>query len=234
MDEVPKQFSLYEPYRRFYGTLQQIVQLCPSLSVQRLYYRCRWRVSFKSGTSATLREGISGDAMYADLNGDHVVDSNEQMCDRLCHPPGICIRHGYGFQLENFDLSMQWVGSERQQNVRNRIPYPVYQCRKRGLLTYFYDGCWTGGEPIGCCLSACIGNFGKLEFEPLYSLAGRCFLSPPEKSEPQLHAHRKKFLKKLGLTSLGFNFSGYNLLTFSPLKYLDPESNPLTTMESIR
>ena len=36
----------------------------------------------------------------------------------------------------------------------------------------------------------------------------------------------KKFLKKLGLTSLGFNFSGYNLLTFSPLKYLDPESNP--------
>lgn len=36
----------------------------------------------------------------------------------------------------------------------------------------------------------------------------------------------KKFLKKLGLSSLGLNFSGYNLLTFSPLKYLDPESDP--------
>ena len=36
----------------------------------------------------------------------------------------------------------------------------------------------------------------------------------------------KKFLKKLGLSSLGLNFSGYTLLTFSPLKYLDPESDP--------
>ena len=31
------------------------------------------------------------------------------------------------------------------------------------------------------------------------------------------------WLGKVGISSLGFTFSGYNLLTFSPLKLIDPE-----------
>ncbi|RJX14013.1 hypothetical protein DXA54_05005, partial [Bacteroides sp. OF03-11BH] len=29
---------------------------------------------------------------------------------------------------------------------------------------------------------------------------------------------------KIGINSLGITFSGYNLLTFTPMKYVDPES----------
>lgn len=31
------------------------------------------------------------------------------------------------------------------------------------------------------------------------------------------------WMKKVGIGSLTFTLSGYNLLTFSPLKYIDPE-----------
>ena len=31
------------------------------------------------------------------------------------------------------------------------------------------------------------------------------------------------WMKKIGISSLALNLSGYNLLTFSPLKYIDPE-----------
>ncbi|MGL5260753.1 MAG: hypothetical protein ACRC9P_00005, partial [Bacteroides sp.] len=33
-----------------------------------------------------------------------------------------------------------------------------------------------------------------------------------------------KILNKMGIKSLSLTFSGYNLLTFSPLKHIDPES----------
>ena len=31
------------------------------------------------------------------------------------------------------------------------------------------------------------------------------------------------WMKKIGISSLALNLSGYNLITFSPLKYIDPE-----------
>lgn len=40
---------------------------------------------------------------------------------------------------------------------------------------------------------------------------------------------RMSWMKKLGIESLMFTFSGYNLLTFSRLKVIDPEGQTTRT-----
>lgn len=79
-----------------------------------------------------------GDAMYADLNGDHVVDGNDKCVTGFATRPEYVFGMNMGFNWKGFDLSMQWVGSKnvnRMYEIEYRIPYT--NAGKRGLLTYF-------------------------------------------------------------------------------------------------
>ena len=60
-----------------------------------------------------------------------------------------------GFDWKGFNFTMQWVGSKnvnRMYDIEYRIPYT--NAGKRGLLTYFYDGCWTPENQLGVLKNA--------------------------------------------------------------------------------
>ncbi len=64
-----------------------------------------------------------------------------------------------------------------------------------------------------------------MELGELYPLAERRLVYPPENPNNRIHLFtNKRFLKAIGAKSLGLSLNGYNLLTFSPLDILDPES----------
>lgn len=169
-----------------------------------------------------------GDAMYQDLNGDNIVDGNDKCVTGYPNRPEYTFGLNMGFNWKGINLSMQWTGAtnvNKEYEVDYRIPFT--NASQRGLLTYFYDGCWTPenqleakyprasetSESWNSELSTLwIKDSSYLRLKSInigYTISG------------------KEFLRKIGINSLSITFSGYNLLTFTPLKYIDPEG--LTT-----
>ena len=119
---------------------------------------------------------------------------------------------------------MQWIGAtnvNKLLDIEYRIPYT--NAGKRGLLSYFYDGCWTPENQTGAVYPrpAETSESWNSENSTLWLMdssylrlknvtVGYRFSGVP-------------WMKKIGISSLALNLSGYNLLTFSPLKYIDPE-----------
>lgn len=165
-----------------------------------------------------------GDAMYADLNGDQIVDGNDKFVTGYSERPEYIFGFNAGFDWKNFSFSMQWTGAtnvNKIYDIEYRIPFT--NAGKRGLLTYFYDGAWTPENQLNA-----IYPRPAEESESWNSEASTLWLK--DSSYLRLKSlnfgytlQGYDFLKRIGANSLAISFSGYNLLTFTPLKYIDPE-----------
>lgn len=165
-----------------------------------------------------------GDAMYQDLNGDNIVDGNDKCVTGYSNRPEYTFGLNMGFNWKGFSLSMQWTGAtnvDKQYEVDYRIPFT--NAGKRGLLTYFYDGCWTPENQLGAKYprAAETSESWNSELSTLW-IEDASYLRLKSLNIGYTISG-KEFLKKIGINSLGITFSGYNLLTFTPLKYIDPE-----------
>lgn len=165
-----------------------------------------------------------GDAMYQDLNGDHIVDGNDKCVTGYSNRPEYTFGLNMGFNWKGFSLSMQWAGAtnvDKQYEVDYRIPFT--NAGKRGLLTYFYDGCWTPENQLGAKYprAAETSESWNSELSTLW-IEDASYLRLKSLNIGYTISG-KELLKKIGINSLGITFSGYNLLTFTPLKYIDPE-----------
>lgn len=168
-----------------------------------------------------------GDAMYADLNNDGIVDGNDKCVAGYANRPEYTFGINAGFEWKGFSFSMQWTGAKnvnRMYDIEYRIPFT--NAGTRGLLKYFYDGCWTPENQQGAIYPRPSEDSESWNSDDsTLWLADASYLRL--KSVNMGYTFRNRaFLKKLGISSLGLTFSGYNLLTFSPMKYLDPESDP--------
>lgn len=165
-----------------------------------------------------------GDAMYADLSGDGIVDGNDKFVTGYSERPEYIFGFNAGFDWKNFSFSMQWTGAthvNKIYDIEYRIPFT--NAGKRGLLTYFYDGAWTPENQLGA-----IYPRPAEESESWNSEASTLWLK--DSSYLRLKSlnfgytlRGYDFLKRIGANSLAITFSGYNLITFTPLKYIDPE-----------
>lgn len=165
-----------------------------------------------------------GDAMYADLNEDGVVDGNDKFITGYSERPEYIFGLNAGANWKNFSLSMQWTGAthvNKMYDIEYRIPFT--NAGKRGLLTYFYDGAWTPENQLGAIYPRPAEESESWNSEPsTLWLKNSSYLRL--KSVNVGYTFRgQDFLRKVGANSLALTFSGYNLLTFSPLKYIDPE-----------
>lgn len=168
-----------------------------------------------------------GDAMYADLNGDNIVDGNDKCVTGYATRPEYTSGLNMGCNWKGLSFSMQWVGAahvSRMYDIEYRIPFT--NAGKRGLLTYFYEGCWTPENQQDAVYPRPAEESESWNSEPstLWLQDASYIRLKSLNIGYTLTDHR--YLKKLGIHSLGISLSGYNLLTFSSLKYLDPESNP--------
>ena len=232
IDEVPNTYS-YMDYTGLPSGVRELFNTWgingPIYKFERLYQES----DFIPGTY-TLREGLPvpnfavrpGDAMYADLNGDGVVNDDDKFVTGYGLYPEYTFGLNAGFTWKGLSFSMQWVGATHvDRYMYDTFRYPFTEGNSRGLFTYFYEDCWTFENQENATL-------------PRPTLGGRSWnyanstLWMKDATYVRLknvtigYTFTNPSLKKAGISSLGITLSGYNLLTFTPLKNLDPEITP--------
>lgn len=224
-DEVPKQFAYMNetggPTGR-HGGLYKYIRL---YQYSDFITSPNGELKLNPSLPQPYQQVFPGDAMYEDLNGDQIVDGNDKHLTGYSERPEYTFGLNLGCDWKGFSFSMQWTGAthvNKMYDVEYRIPYT--NAGKRGLLTYFYDGCWTPENQLGAKYPRPAEASESWNSEPSTLWLKDSSYLRLKSLNIGYTITGKDFLKKIGVNSLGITFSGYNLLTISPLKYLDPES----------
>lgn len=170
-----------------------------------------------------------GDACYVDLDHNGIIDDNDMTRDLgWTDDPQWVTGLNMGFQWKDLELSMQWTGAwgvSRMISDVFRNPFLSRTGRDDGgLLSYHLTHSWNAENPgqdydyPRPSWNAWDNNYAN---STLY-----------EKDSKYLRlktiqiAYNFKFpwLKKLGMRSMQAALSGYNLLTFTPYIFGDPET----------
>lgn len=230
MDEVPKQYPYMNetggPTDRQVGLYKYI----------RLYQYSDF-ITNDDGT-LTLNPDLPqpyqkvypGDAMYADLNNDGVVDGDDKCVTGYSERPEYMFGLNAGFNWRGLSFSMQWTGAthvDKMLDIEYRIPFT--NAGKRGLLTYFYEDCWTPENQLDALYPrpAETSESWNSENSTLW-LMDSSYIRLKNVTLGYTLSDMD-WMKKIGVSSLTFTLSGYNLLTFSKLKVIDPEGQTTRT-----
>ena len=169
-----------------------------------------------------------GDMLFKDLNEDGKIDSDDckwfGYSDRPEYVAGLLA----GLSWKGFGISMQWTGAwHASRMIDGEMRTPFGSQNTRTLLTYLADGRWTPENQNS--------RFPRITFMNKTHYLTTCDLWLIDASYLRLKTAEvsytlegKRFLSKVGISSLKLYASGYNLLTlFSPLAELDidPEGN---------
>ena len=230
MDEVPKQYSYMNqtggPTDRQTGMYKYI----------RLYQYSDFTenpdgsLTLDPTLPQPYQKVYPGDAMYADLNGDGVVNGDDKCVTGYSERPEYMAGLNAGITWKGLSFSMQWTGAahvDKMLDIEYRIPFT--NAGKRGLLTYFYDDCWTPENQKNALYPrpAEISESWNSENSTLW-LMDSSYIRLKNVTLGYTLSDMN-WMKKLGISSMMFTFSGYNLLTFSKLKVIDPEGQTTRT-----
>lgn len=167
-----------------------------------------------------------GDAMYADLNGDGVVDNDDKSVMGFSTTPELSFGLSGTLSYRGWDFSMQWNGAtnvNRMMEVEYRIPYT--NAGGRGLLTYFVEDCWSPSNLDGTLPRASdTSKTWNSEDSSLWLRDATYFRLKTIGIGYTFSKNNCARLEKAGIGSVGVRLTGYNLLTFSPLDFQDPEA----------
>lgn len=227
MDEVPKQFGYMNETGGSTGRQTDVYKYIRLYQYSDFIEGPDGELTLKPNLPQPYQKVYPGDAMYADLNHDNIIDGNDKCVAGYATRPEYTFGLNAGFNWKGFSFSMNWVGAtnvSRMYDIEYRIPFT--NAGKRGLLTYFYDGCWTPENQLDAVYPRASETSESWNSEDSTLWLVDASYVRLKSLNLGYTIRDNQFLKKLGINSLGLTFSGYNLLTFSPLKYLDPESDP--------
>lgn len=168
---------------------------------------------------------LPGDYKYLDWNGDGFIDGLDD------HP--IAINNGvpkiyYGFSVaadyKGFDIDVLFQGTE-MVNIQypEQLAAPLWW---DGALDYFLDR-WRPVDPLANPYNPNTewetGHYAYIYTEELGTRAIQDASYLRLKSLEVGYTIPKNLISKIGVRNLRFYGNAYNLLTFSKIKYLDPE-----------
>ena len=172
-----------------------------------------------------------GDAMYKDLNGDGIIDGNDMMIDGYPNRPEYVFGANMKFGWKGFNLNLNWVAATNVSRVWNddyRIPFT--NSGHRGLLDYFAqnswidnDNPWAPGREDGTLPRFTKTNYPWNSMNSTLWTVDASYLRLKSASFGYTFS-QSRFFKKLGISSLGLMFTGYNLWTLSKMTLQDPEA----------
>ncbi len=160
-----------------------------------------------------------GDLIFADLDGDgEITTYDRKRCD-LTTVPQIVYGANFEFQYKGFDFSMLLQGQARARFYYAPLTDPVSGNVERHAAA----NAWTKKNPTADYprLASNISNGGVTESSFYYRNAAFLRLKNVELG----YTIPQKYFGKTGIRSLRFYLAGYNLLTFSELKNIDPETS---------
>ena len=172
-----------------------------------------------------------GDCMYEDLNKDGIIDGLDMKRDGYPDRPEYVFGSNWKFGYKGFNLTLNWTAATNVSRVWNadyRIPFT--NSGHRGLLDYFAQGCWIDndnpwapGREDGTLPRFTKTNYPWNSMDSTLWTVDASYLRLKSASFGYTFTRNKVF-DKLGISSLGLMFTGYNLLTFSKMKLQDPEA----------
>ena len=165
-----------------------------------------------------------GDCMYADLNGDNVVDGNDTMVYGYADRPEYMFGSNWKFSWKGFALNLNWIAAthvDKMLEVEYRIPFT--NSGNRGLLDYFYYDCWTTENPNGTLPRAAEKSEAWNSAPSTLWLRDASYIRL-KSAQFGYTFGRNKFFDRMGINSMNHSFTGYNLLTFTGLTFQDPET----------
>ena len=173
-----------------------------------------------------------GDAKYADINDDNVIDDNDKKYDGFPNRPEYVLGSNWKFGWKGFNLTLNWVGAT---NVSRKlfsdycVPF-TNSSHGRGLLQYFADNCWIDndnpwapGREDGTLPRFTNNNYEWNSYLSSLTVQDASYLRLKSASFGYTFT-KGRLIDKLGIGSVGLMFTGYNILTFSKMTLQDPEA----------
>ena len=165
-----------------------------------------------------------GDAKYKDLNGDNIIDDNDQCPIGNPIYPQLTAGITAGFEYKGFDFSMLWAGSGKVSRFISaglRVPFGG---GNYGLLQYMIDDHWTPETAE----TAKTPRFSGAANANNYTRNSTLWLKDASyirlKNVQIGYTFKGEWMKKIHLKNMRIYASGENLQTFDHLKIADPEA----------
>ena len=191
---------------------------------------------FADPTTGTLKPGVPvptfgsprpGDCMYADLDDDGDIDTDDQtFLGYSTKVPEYTYGLTLGLKWKGLEFSMLWTAAmnvSRLLAAEYRIPFSP--SGSRALFQYHADNRWTPETAETATLPRFTDTNKGLNYTPNSSLWVRDASYLRLKNLQLSYTFRdKRWLRAVGLKNLSVYLSGYNLLTFDHIKFIDPET----------
>ena len=172
-----------------------------------------------------------GDCMYRDLNEDGKIDDLDKMYTGYPDRPEYVFGSNWKFTWKGFNLNLNWLAATNVNRVWNadyRVPFT--NSGHRGLLQMFADNSWIDndnpwapGREDGTLPRFTKTNWAWNAADSTLWTVDASYLRLKSASFGYTFG-RNKFFDKLGISSVGLMFTGYNLWTLSYMTLQDPEA----------
>lgn len=161
-----------------------------------------------------------GDLIFRDVNNDNILDGNDQIRPDKTSTPEIIYGLNINTSYKQFEFNMLWQGAG------NVYSYVFYEGGGGGIGTFtqdYFDNRWTPENPNAS---------GPRIYDRERTAVGRqntYFLQDASyfrlKNVELAYNFPEKICEQIHAKNLRLFFSGYNVLTFTGIKNIDPEAN---------
>jgi TonB-linked SusC/RagA family outer membrane protein len=164
-----------------------------------------------------------GDLIYKDLNNDGLIDIEDETAIGFPDNPMFNFGINLSINIKNFDFNMNWAGATNTSRLLDETFKTPFAGGTRGLIQTFPDNAWTPETADTATLPrlSFLGNANN-------SLASDFWIRDASyirlKTLETGYNFKGIFFKKMGISTFRLFFNANNLVTFSKLKIIDPES----------
>jgi len=165
-----------------------------------------------------------GDMVYEDLNGDGIINQDDQRAIGYPVYPMYNFGLNYGFKYKNFSLTMSWAGATNTSRLLAETYRTAFGATtNRSLLQYMADGRWTAenADTATYPRMTLTGRQNNTKNSDFW-LRDASYIRL--KTLEMGYNFKGDFLKKMGVSNLRAFLNGTNLVTISKLDVTDPES----------
>jgi TonB-linked SusC/RagA family outer membrane protein len=185
----------------------------------------RYEKEFKSQFPSHGITLQNGDCVYVDLNKDGVINQNDVKAIGYPNYPRFTAGLTLGFDYKDFNFSMNWAGATQvSRQLDELLRQPLGDIQNHGLLLSQYEDHWTEDTRNSATLPRATLSTGLSNNYAMSTLWLKDASYVRLKNVEMGYNITAAFVSKVKVKSLRVFVSGYNLLTFSKLKVLDPES----------
>lgn len=167
-----------------------------------------------------------GDAVFADLNSDGVIDGDDASRDLgyVVDTPEYTAGLNLGFSWKGWDFTAQFTGAWNVDRMLSEFRQPLGDTQNKGLLLYQYENTWRSSADT---YTAKFPRISKLAQANNYR-ASDLYLCDASylrlKSVELGYNFNMPFMKKIKMNQCRLYVSAYNLFTLTDFMWGDPES----------